>query len=456
MVESTRIRALNSHDEYTEGSHVLYWMQASQRETHNPALEHAISLANDRDLPVVVCFGLMDDFPEANLRHYHFLLQGLADLAAALEKRGVKFLVRHGPAPDAPLYYAKEARLIVCDRGYTRHQKAWRETVAGRANRLVIEVESDVVIPVETVSGHHEFAARTIRPKIHRLWNEYLKPLKPVRLKHSSLDLKFSGNLDPTDPGGTVEKLKLDTSVGPTTFFVGGQSAAVRALELFVKKKLKGYDEGRNEPAAGWTSGMSMYLHYGHISPVQIALAVREAGEGAGVPKADVDAYIEELIVRRELSMNFVHFNPMYDSYQCLPDWAKRTLREHAGDRRPVLYTPEQLEAAKTHDAYWNAAQIEMTKTGFMHNYMRMYWGKKILEWLPSAEQAYEVAIRLNNKYFLDGRDPNGWANVAWVFGLHDRPWTEREIFGKIRYMNAAGLERKFDIGAYVKKVALL
>lgn len=456
MVESTRVQALNKEQENEQGQYVLYWMQASQRESHNHALEYAIERANERNLPLVVCFGLMDNFPEANVRHYQFLLEGFVELAAALEKRGIKFVVRHGPAPDAALHYAKNARLVVCDRGYTRHQKSWREIVAREAKRPVIQVESDVVIPVEVVSDHHEFAARTIRPKIHRNWNEYLIPLKPTKLKHSSLSLKITGNLDPTDPVGSMKKLKLDASVEPTTYYHGGQVAARKALKTFVSAKLKGYDEGRNEPAAGWTSHMSMFLHYGHISPIEIALAVREAGSSAGIPKADVDAYIEELIVRRELSMNFVHFNPQYDSYQCLPDWARRTLAEHAADKRPVIYTTEQLEQAKTHDPYWNAAQLEMTKTGFMHNYMRMYWGKKFLEWMRTPEEAYETAMRLNNKYFLDGRDPNGWANVAWIFGLHDRPWTEREIFGKIRYMNAAGLERKFDIGAYVKKVALL
>jgi deoxyribodipyrimidine photo-lyase len=389
----------------------------------------------------------MDDYPEANERSYAFLLQGLADVHAALHKRGILFVCKHGPAPAAALHFGKHAALIVCDWNYLRHHKAWRHAVADESGRSTVAVESEVVVPVEVVSDHHEFAARTIRPKIHRHWNDYLHPLRPVAVKHKSLSLKVSGDIDVTNVESALAKLKIDRTVGRVSRFVGGEVEAQRLLARFIKDDLKGYPTDRNEPAQQRTSLMSPYLHFGNISPVDISLAVKEAGHS--------DVYLEELIVRRELSMNFCNFEPRYDQYEGLPDWAKKSLGEHRNDKREYVYTRQQLEQAKTHDPYWNAAQKEMTITGFMHNYMRMYWGKKILEWSESPQSAFETNLYLNNKYLLDGRDANSFANVAWIYGLHDRPWgPERKIFGLVRYMNAAGLERKFDIDKYVQRVA--
>ncbi len=396
----------------------------------------------------------MDNYPEANERHYAFMLEGLRDVAADLVERQIKFIVRHGQPADAAIHFGKEAALIVCDTGYTRHQRRWRDDVADRAKCEVVEVESDVVIPVETVSDKQEYAARTIRTKIHRHWEEYLKPLHATKLKYSSLRLHVNGDIDVTNPSAALAKLKLDRSVAQSRFYTGGSHVASAKLKSFIASKngITGYDDGRNEPAAAHTSHMSMHLQFGQISPIELALAVRNSD----APTADREAYLEELIVRRELAVNFVHFCPKYDSYACLPDWARKTLAQHARDRRPVTYTRKQLESAETHDEYWNAAQREMLLTGFMHNYMRMYWGKKILEWRKDPQEAYETTLALNNKYFIDGRSPNAFANVGWIYGLHDRPWGSRPIFGTVRYMNAAGLKRKFDMDAYVKKIAAL
>jgi deoxyribodipyrimidine photo-lyase len=261
--------------------------------------------------------------------------------------------------------------------------------------------------------------------------------------------VKIAGDIDASDVDRALAKLKIDRSVARSSRFTGGETAARRLLLKFVRAKLAGYADRRNEPSAGGTSTLSPYLHFGQVSPIEIAIAVRDA---KGASKADRNAFLEELIVRRELSMNHVFYNPHYDRYDGLPDWARKTLASHARDRRPYVYTRGQLESAQTHDRWWNAAQREMTLTGFMHNYMRMYWGKKILEWKRNPRDAFEDVLYLNNKYFLDGRDPNAYANVAWIFGLHDRPWgPPRKIFGTVRYMNAAGLERKFDMEAYVK-----
>jgi deoxyribodipyrimidine photo-lyase len=269
-------------------------------------------------------------------------------------------------------------------------------------------------------------------------------------VQRSSLDLRLAGAVDLSDVDGVLRTLQLDRSVSPVGRFRGGTSEARRRVREFVAAKLDGYAAARSEPGAFYCTQISPYLHFGQISPVEIALAVRGAGTGAD---ADRLAYLDELIVRRELAANFVEFEPRYDDYACVPGWARATLEAHRSDRRRHIYGRDQLEDARTHDPYWNAAMREMRDTGFMHNYMRMYWGKKILEWSAEPEAAFRTILCLNNRYFLDGRDANSYANVAWIFGVHDRPWPERPVFGKVRYMNARGLERKFDMAAYLRAV---
>ncbi len=450
MVHPQRIKVLNTAPA-ASGRYVLYWMQASQREACNHALEYAVEQANELSLPLAAVFGVTADYPQANLRHYTFMLQGLAETAAALASRGVQLVVLPESPDAAALEMAKDAALLVTDRGYLRIQKQWRRNVAAKAACPVVQVESDVVVPVEVVSDKEEYAARTIRPKIHKHLAEFLKPLRRVPLRRDSLGLRLGG-VKPADIVSLADKLRLDRSVGPVTAFVGGASWAEKLLNEFVSHKLADYAERRGDPSLDIQSHMSPYLHFGQISPVQIALAVQRSA----APKAAKEAYLEELIIRRELSMNFVNFNSRYDSYESLPAWAKISLKARAADRREYVYTLDELAAARTHDAYWNAAQKEMLRTGKMHNYMRMYWGKKIIEWTRSPKRAFDTAVYLNNAYELDGRDANSFAGVAWCFGRHDRPWTNRPIFGQVRYMNAAGLDRKFDMAAYVRKVESL
>ena len=449
MFDDTRRQRLNDRG-MRSGRYVLYWMQQSQRASFNPALEYAIGVANREGLPVLVAFGLTDDYPDANLRHYRFMLEGLRDVEATLAERRIKLVVRRGPPNDVAVALAEGAAIAVCDRGYLRHQKAWRADVASRVPCALVQIEGDVVVPLEIASNKPEVAARTLRPKLHAAWNEYLAPLKEGGVRHSSLDLGIESEVDLSDLDGVVERLELDRGVPPVVRFRGGTRAARRRLEAFLAAKLDGYAEGRSEPGALHCSQISPYLHFGQISPIEIALAVRAAGQGMD---ADRRAYLEELIVRRELAANFVHFEERYDDYACLPGWARATLDRHRVDRREHIYGREQLESAATHDPHWNAAMREMVHTGYMHNYMRMYWAKKILEWTPEPEDAFRTTLYLNNKYFLDGRDASSYANVAWAFGLHDRPWPERPVFGKVRYMNARGLERKFDMSAYLRAV---
>jgi deoxyribodipyrimidine photo-lyase len=449
MIEKTRVQRLNG-GELCRGRYVLYWMQQSQRASFNPALEYAIEIANREGLPVLVAFGLMDDYPDANLRHYRFMLEGLREVAATLAERRIAFVVRRGAPNEIAAALSGDAALVVSDRGYLRHQKAWRADVAARAPSAVVQVEGDVVVPLEVASDRAEVGSRTLRPKLHKAWDEYLRPLEDAAVQRSSLDLRVESEIDLSDIDGVLYSLRLDRSVAPVRRYRGGTAAARRRVREFLGAKLDGYADRRSEPGAFQCSQISPYLHFGQISPVEIALAVRAARPGGD---ADRRAYLEELIVRRELAANFVEFAPRYDDYACLPAWAHATLEAHRSDPRQHVYSRDQLENARTHDHYWNAAMREMRATGFMHNYMRMYWGKKILEWSADPEAAFRTILHLNNKYFLDGRDANSYANVAWIFGLHDRPWPERPVFGKVRYMNANGLERKFDMAGYLRAV---
>ena len=447
-IQEERVQNLNEAD-VKEGSYVLYWMQSSQRAEQNHALEYAVQRANDLDQRLLVVFGLTDDYPEANLRHYTFMLEGLKDAQGALRERGIKMVVREGSPGDIALEAGKDASIIVTDRGYMRPQKRWRERVAREAGCLVTQVESDVVVPVELASEKREPAARTLRPRIGEYLEDFLVKLTPTKISKHSLNMKAEG-LDLSDIEKVLGGMDLDRSVGALShLYRGGTSEAKKVFRRFLREGFDAYEEHRNQPQTDDVSHMSKYLHFGQISPIWLAFEARRAK----TKKDNIESFVEELVVRRELSMNFVFYTPDYDSYSNLPGWAKATLEEHKDDDRERTYTRKQLENAETHDEYWNAAMKEMVHTGYMHNYMRMYWGKKILEWSNTPEYAYRTTLYLNNKYFLDGRDPNSFANVAWVFGQHDRGWTEREVYGKVRYMSSGGLERKTKPDQYVEKV---
>ena len=451
-IEPERVRKLTDAPA-RPGDYVLYWMQNAHRSSHNPALEFAARRANDLGLPLLVGFGLTDDYPSANLRHYRFMLEGLAEVEASLTRRGIGFTLRHGEPDAVALDLAGDAAAVVVDRGYMRLQKRWRAAVAAKLEGTCefTQVEGEVVVPVDLASDKREYAARTIRPKINRHRDRFLTKLPATGLKQDAGSLTVGDGLDLSDVPALCDSLTLDRNVGPVSqFFEGGTTPAKARLRALLDGGFGNYSAHRNRPETDDLSYLSMALHFGQLSPVEAVLTVLDRHPGG----ENTEDFLEEAIVRRELTHNYAHFAPrVYDSYDGLPDWAKKTLAEHAGDEREHLYTEEQFAAAKTHDPYWNAAMREMTATGYMHNYMRMYWGKKVLEWTPSPEEGNRVLRALNDRYFLDGRDPNSYANVNWVFGLHDRPWTERPVFGKTRYMNANGLRRKCDIDAYVEKV---
>ena len=452
MIQPSRIRVLKEGPINENGSYVLYWMGLSQRAVFNPALEHAIDEANARSLPVLVCYGIAEGFPEVNARHWTFLLEGMAGLRPLFEQRGIAFVARRQPPVETALFYANEAALVVCDRNYLKPIERFYNAFVAQAPCRVVQVEGDVVVPVETASSKHEYAARTIRPRINRQMEDYLVPLEARTVKRPARDLHPESTLDLSDVTKLVAALKTDHGVRPVKRFKGGTAEAEARLRHYLGKPFEHYATGRGKPEAGAASHMSPYLHFGQISPVSIGLAVRAARTGDADDKA---AYIEELVVRRELAMNHIHYSPDYDRYTVLPDWARKTLDAHRTDPRPFLYTRSQFEQGETHDRYWNAGMAEMRETGYMHNHMRMYWGKKILEWSPSPEEAWDTTLFLNNRYFLDGRDANSFTNVGWLFGLHDRPWGTRPVYGTVRSMGQGSL-KKFDADGYVREVARL
>lgn len=445
MISPDRIRYLN--DAPVKGrDFVLYWMQASQRTRYNHALEYAIAKANELKKPLIVYFGLTDKYPEANVRHITFLLEGLREVKAKLKDRGIRFVIQLTSPEVGVIKFSKAACMVITDMGYLQIQRQWRKTVAEKIDCSMVQVESDVVVPIGAVSDKREYAARTIRPKIHKQLEKFLKPVRHLSTKVDSTKMKFD-EIDISDITKLLAKIDIDKTVLPTKFYKGGMSQAKKLLKDFIKNKLDRYDVDRNDPSLNGLSNMSGYLHFGQVSPLYIAIEVLKT------KSAGSEAYLEELIVRRELSMNFVYYTDGYDKYSCLPGWAKTALEKSKKDKREYVYTLEQFENTQTHDEIWNAAQREMVITGKMHGYMRMYWGKKIIEWTKKPEDAFKYALYLNNKYELDGRDANGYAGVAWCFGNHDRPWAGRKIFGIVRYMNDKGLKRKFDTEAYIQKV---
>lgn len=437
IVHEDRIQRLDEprREPDTSGEHVLYWMQASGRAEHNDALEFAVQTANDHGVPLHVVFGLTGGYPQASARHYRFLLEGLAEVAGALERRGIPFAVRHGTPVEVAVAAAAGAVEVVVDRAYLRHLVAWREELVTRTTVPVWQVEGDVVVPVEVASDKREYAARTLRPKIDRRREEFLTELTTTALAASGGSLD---GLDVSDVGAVLDELGLQD---PGPGIVAGGTAQARArLGDFLERGLAGYGERRPDPADDTHSFQSAYLQYGQVSPVWLALQVRDCGIGSDDDRA---TWLEELVVRRELAHNYVTFEPDYDAYRALPDWARRTLAEHADDPREHVYSYEQLRLGQTRDRAWNACQAQVREEGFLHNHLRMYWGKQVVLWAGDAQAAFDHLLRLNNEHFLDGRSPNSYANVAWILGLHDRPWQETAIRGTTRPMTRNGLESK-------------
>lgn len=439
LANDRRVRLLRE-GATVEGA-VAYWMSRDQRVQDNWALLFAQQLALERKVPLVIVFCLVHGYLGATLRQYDFMLRGLEEVAAECQSLAIPFVVVIGdPKEEIPRFAARAGiSVLVTDFNPLRPNRFWKSSVLDRLTIPVFEVDSHNIVPCWVTSSKLEFAARTIRPKIHRQLPEFLTDFPRVRKHpHSSADYRSSLNWDEVR-----NSLKIDESVAPVATIAAGAKAGLQRMRQFINEKLERYAQDRNDPTRKGQSGLSPYLHFGQVSAQRVAWEVQTCG--AAHDSGAV--FLEELIVRRELSDNFCLHNEQYDSFAGFPEWARKTLDTHRGDVRHYIYAFDQFEQATTHDALWNAAQWEMIETGKMHGYMRMYWAKKILEWSLTPEEALDTAIRLNDRYELDGRDPNGYAGIAWsIGGLHDRPWFEREIFGRIRYMSAAGCARKFDV----------
>ena len=426
------------------GKSVLYWMSRDKRVDDNWALLAAQSVALNNKVPLIVCFQYLGHFPEANIRQYGFLLKGLLELKNKLESLNIEFILSRGKASEVipRIIDDKLVGTIITDYSPLRVYKKRVSKVLNQTKVPFYQIDAHNIVPVWKASPKKEYAAYTIRKKIHDNLDQFLTDY-PSLIKHPY------GNIRKNDISydSIASGLKIDFSVQEVDWLVPGEIAAKNKLDL-LHDSLAGYDERRNDPTKDALSNLSPYFHFGHISPQRVALDIKNSS----LPEQDKNSFLEEMIVRRELSDNFCEYEPNYDYFEGFHDWAKKTLNEHRNDEREYLYPKEQFEHADTHDPLWNAAQNQMMNKGKMHGYMRMYWAKKILEWSPNPEEAMQVAIDLNDKYELDGRDPNGYAGIAWsIGGIHDRAWFERPVYGKIRYMNYNGCKSKFNVKRYIE-----
>lgn len=444
-IDTRRVHALDAKDQ--SAGPVIYWMSRDQRVADNWALLYARERAAQMHQPLVVAFCLVPSFLGATLRQYGFMLKGLQEVEEALEKYGIPFSLLPGDPAEEIVKFAHslKAGLVVTDFDPLKIKKKWKAHAAKHLSCPLIEVDAHNIVPCWSASQKQEFGAYTLRPKIHKALPEFLTDFPHLSKQKESLPHAAQK----TDWKKVFASLDVNTDIAEVDWILPGEKAAHRSLSSFINERLAGYSEKRNDPTQKGQSDLSPYLHFGQLSAQRVALAVGEAQ----APKSDKDAFLEELIVRRELSDNFCYFNPHYDTPEGFPAWAKLSHQKHAADEREYLYTLSQFEKAQTHDPLWNAAQHEMASTGKMHGYMRMYWAKKILEWTKSPEDAMKIAIHLNDTYELDGRDPNGYTGIAWsIGGLHDRAWFERPVFGKIRYMNYNGCKSKFDTAQYISR----
>jgi deoxyribodipyrimidine photo-lyase len=445
-VDSRRIRILKEGS--PERGPVVYWMSRDQRLEDNWALLFAQELALERKVSLAVLFCLVPRFLDATIRHYGFMLKGLGEVETGLGELGIPFFLLSGePGREIPRFAAEHGvRSLVTDFDPLKLKGEWKRGVADKADFPIYEVDGRNIVPCWIASGKQEFGAYTLRPKIRRALPDFCTEFPALR-RHP---IPWKGAVPQIDWGRIEGSLHVDRGVPEVDWLKPGERAARELLHRFLHTRLSLYPERRNDPTKDGVSHLSPYLHFGQISAQRAALEVRRQER---VHAEAREAFLEELIVRRELSDNFCFYNPDYDRFSGFPAWAQKTLNEHRRDRREYLYSSQEFEGGRTHDDLWNAAQLEMVRTGKMHGYMRMYWAKKILEWTKSPEEALRIAIYLNDRYELDGRDANGYVGIAWAIGgVHDRAWGERAIFGKIRFMSARGCKSKFNVKAYTER----
>ncbi len=427
---------------------VIYWMSRDQRAESNWTLISAQEEALRRRLPLFVVFCLVDQFPGSTLRAYDFMLKGLSEVEEDLAEKNIPlYLLRGSPEKKIPEFCRKHSVCSVyTDFDPLRIKRRWQRIISQSINIPFYITDAHNIVPCWEASVKKEFAARTFRPRIWKKIPDYLVHLPPI-VYHPHNEKINKRNIEYKN---LFADIRVDRSVPPVKWITPGTKAGKQILEDFMSRKLENYPDDRNDPNKAALSNLSPYFHFGHISTQETAWKI----SGSRVDQSSIDTFLEEMIVRRELSDNFCFYEPEYDKISAFPDWALKTLEEHRKDSRTYIYDDETLEKGRTHDPLWNATQIDLIKTGKMHGWLRMYWAKKILEWTESPELALYTAQKLNDKYELDGRDPNGFTGVAWAIGgVHDRAWPSHNVYGKIRYMNFNGAKRKFNVEQYIRKV---
>lgn len=475
-VPSVRIRARNGQPVRPERAFVLYWMIAARRTRFHFGLERAIEAARDWGKPLVVLEALRCDHPFASERFHQFVLDGMADNARRFEEAGIAYYGYVEPDPGAGKGLLEElsrgASLVVTDEFPSFFLPRMVEAAAARLDVLVEAVDSNGLLPL--ADADHAFpSAYAFRRHLQRRLPDHLSRLPepdPLAGK-AGPSVPFPRDVAKRWPSASrLDRLPIDHRIGPVPGVRGGEDAAHDRLAGFIDEKLGAYADLRNEPEREATSGLSAYLHFGHLSihEVLLAIATREGWSLSAIAtKADgrregwwgmsptAEAFLDQAVTWRELGFNFGAFSSRGDRFESLPEWARRTLAEHASDPRPHRYDLAAFEAATTHDPLWNAAQVQLVREGRIHNYLRMLWGKKILEWTGGPEEALEVMFELNDRYALDGRDPNSTSGICWILGRYDRPWGPvRPVFGTVRYMSSENTARKFSVRNYVRYFA--
>ena len=456
-----RVRALNQRPVDPAKPFVLLWLQGQRRVSQNLAWAHAQRSANELGRPLLVYEGLRRDYPHASERLHRFVLEGVADTADDCAKRGLAyafFLERPGSPRGVLHALSARAALVVTDWLPTFIHPAQSKKLAERSPVRVEVVDAAGVAPLAAFPAA-EIGARTLRPKLHKLLPERLREIPEPAAKVKA-PAHFDWGFEPLKPprseralAEAVRSAEVDASVRKVLGVTGGRAAGLARLALFLNSGLHGYAEARNQPQAQKPSGLSSYLHFGHLGAGEIALAVL-AGGASKTKAEDQEAFLEELLVRRELSLNFCARTPGYDQVTALPAWAQRTLKEHEKDQRPALLSDRELEEARTPDPLWNAAQRQLMAEGRIHGYLRMLWGKSLLNWSKDAAESLRRMRWLNDRYALDGRDANSAVGFLWCLGLHDRPFPERAIFGVVRSMTSGSALRKLDLDGYLEKFA--
>lgn len=442
------ISSVNEVAENCDG--VLYWMSRDQRIQDNWAVLYAQRTAIKCKVPLHICFCLVPKFLEATIRHYDFLLKGLQEVEKDCKKLNINFHLLLGKADEVLPIFVKKNKIgaVVTDFSPLREPRQWLESLKGKLPNGVgiCQVDAHNVIPCWQTSNKQEYNARTIRTKIHNQLSQFLTGFPLVIIHPYNSKMEFKHN----DWTAARNSLQVNMEVAEVEWATPGSEAGLKMLFEFCNNRLRDYYEIRNDPMHDGLSNISPWLHFGQVSAQRCILEVSRYKEKW---KESAESFIEEALVRRELADNFCYYNTNYDNFEGGTSWAQKTLNDHRKDPRHPVYTLEELEDARTSDDLWNAAQIQMMQDGKMHGFLRMYWAKKILEWTNSPEEALKISIYLNDKYELDGRDPNGYVGCMWsIVGVHDQGWAERPIFGKIRYMNYNGCKRKFNVPGFVAK----